>query len=154
MDLIHVIMPDTPQTPAKKYLIFSHLFNSYFMTKITEMENKWPRSGKMNTYGDSLTKRLNILNSSIALCQNCTYPWGPLVPTRNAFAAVSWFKKKSPVESSQGFENNQMLASVSTVTGRFMERNCSAKLHDTSMTRPTLMTFRSWSSKSMSWMQK
>ena len=47
------------------------------------------RSGKMKTWGGSRTQRANILNSQIIFCQNAICPFGPLVPTRNAFAAVS-----------------------------------------------------------------
>ena len=35
------------------------------------------------------TQRANILNSQIVFCQNSTCSFGPLVPTRNAFATVS-----------------------------------------------------------------
>ena len=34
------------------------------------------------------TQRANILNSQIVFCQNSTCSFGPLVPTRNAFATV------------------------------------------------------------------
>ena len=47
------------------------------------------RSGKMKTWGGSRTQRANILNSQIVFFQNSTCTYGPLVPTRNAFAAVS-----------------------------------------------------------------
>ena len=47
------------------------------------------RSGKMKTWGDSRTQRANILNSQIIFCQNAICPFGSLVPTWNAFAAVS-----------------------------------------------------------------
>ena len=43
---------------------------------------KWKDKG-------SRTQKTNILNSQTVLCQNSTCPFGPLVPTRNAFAAVS-----------------------------------------------------------------
>ena len=38
--------------------------------------------------------KANILNSQIIFCQNSTCPFGPLVPTRNAFSAVSWQKER------------------------------------------------------------
>ena len=47
------------------------------------------RSGKMKTWGGSRSQRANILNSQIVFFQNSTCTYGPLVPTRNAFAAVS-----------------------------------------------------------------
>ena len=47
------------------------------------------RSGKMKTYGASRAQLANILNSQIVFCQNSTCSFGPLVPTRNAFATVS-----------------------------------------------------------------
>ena len=46
------------------------------------------KGGKMKTWGGSRTTRANILNSQIVFCQNSTCPFGPLVPTRNSFAAV------------------------------------------------------------------
>ena len=36
----------------------------------------------------SRTQRANILTSQIVFCQNSTCSFGPLVPTRNAFATV------------------------------------------------------------------
>ena len=47
------------------------------------------RSGKMKTSGGSRAQRANMLNSQIVFCQNSTCSFGPLVPTRNAFATVS-----------------------------------------------------------------
>ena len=47
------------------------------------------RSRKMKIWGGSRTQRANKLNSPIVFYQNSTCPFGPLVPTRNAFAAVS-----------------------------------------------------------------
>ena len=47
------------------------------------------RSRKMKIWGGYRTQRANKLNSPIVFYQNSTCPFGPLVPTRNAFAAVS-----------------------------------------------------------------
>ena len=47
-----------------------------------------PENGKMKIWGGSRTQRANILSSLIVFCLSSTCPFGPLVPTRNAFAAV------------------------------------------------------------------
>ena len=52
-------------------------------------ESASPEKWKDEDLGGSRTQRANILNSQIVFCQNSTCPFGPLVPTRNAFATVS-----------------------------------------------------------------
>ena len=58
----------------------------------TSESEKWKGEG-------SRTQRANILNSQIVLCQNSTCPFGPLVPTRNAFATLGYFSKLEQFES-------------------------------------------------------
>ena len=47
----------------------------------------------MKIWGGSRARRANILNSRIVFCLHSTCPFGPLVPTRNAFAAVLRLKE-------------------------------------------------------------
>ena len=63
-------------------------------------------SGKMKTWGGSQNQGVNILNSQIVFCQNSSCPFGPLVPTRNAFAAVSWPKESASGKSTPSPEED------------------------------------------------
>ena len=46
-------------------------------------------SSPEKSWDGSRTQRANIVNSQKVFCQNSICPFGPFVPTRNAFAAVS-----------------------------------------------------------------
>ena len=69
-------MPATPLT------LVAHLVRKQVKVQLVQ------RNGKMKIWGGSRTQRANILSSLIVFCLSSTCPFGPLVPTRNAFAAV------------------------------------------------------------------
>ena len=77
-------MPATPLT-----LLVAHLTLLVAHRVREQVKVQVQRGGKMKTWGGSRTQRANTLSSQIVLCQNSTCPLGPLVPTRNTFAAVS-----------------------------------------------------------------
>ena len=84
-------MPATPLTllVAHLTLLVAHLTLLVAHRVREQVKVQVQRSGKMKTWGGSRTQRANILNSQIVFFQNSTCTYGPLVPTRNAFAAVS-----------------------------------------------------------------
>ena len=58
--------------------------NSTLGVGTSESPEKW----KDEELGGSRTQRINIQRSQIVFCLNSTFPFGPCVLTRNAFAAV------------------------------------------------------------------
>ena len=68
--------------PAPPLTLVAHLVREQVKVQLVQ------RNGKMKIWGGSRTQRANILSYLIVFCLSSTCPFGPLVPTRNAFAAV------------------------------------------------------------------